>query len=72
MGTTDTTTVRDIILARIARRNMARVTTAQVWNWGEIPDAIGAVAVERAIRSLIADGTVTEDMHYGALAFTTR
>lgn len=69
----DIATVRDVILARIAKRapfGGLFASVAQVWNWWEI-DGIGAVPVERAIKSLIADGTVEEDCHYGTLAFRT-
>lgn len=71
----DVATIRDIILARIERRapfgGMTSVTVAQVWDWWEC-DGYGAVACERAIKSLIAGGAVQEAMHYGALAFDAR
>jgi hypothetical protein len=69
----DIAAVREIILNRIAKRapfGGLFASVAQVWNWWEI-DNMGPVPVERAIRSLIADGTVDEDRHYGALAFRT-
>lgn len=73
--TADIATVRQAIINRIARRakinaGMSGVTVAAVWNWWEI-DGIGAVAVERAIRGLIADELVDETRYYGALAFDT-
>lgn len=68
----DIVMIRAIITARIAKRakwgGMANVTVAQVWNWWEC-EPYGAVAVERAVKSLIADGTVEETRFLGALAF---
>lgn len=69
----DIAVARDAILNRIARHarsGMARVTVAMVWNWPEL-DGVGAVPVERAMRELIAEKVVGEDMHYGSLAFYT-
>lgn len=65
-------TVRQVIRARIARRAYDPATVAQVWNWHEFREVpVPAVAVERAIRGLIADGTVAETALMGNLAFRT-
>lgn len=68
----DVATVREIILNRIRRYapwgGMSSVSIAQVCNWWEC-DGMGPVPCERAIKSLIADGTVEETRRYGALAF---
>ncbi len=88
MTTTDTHTVtdeeiqaaREIVLGRIARHTRFgdyAASSADVANWHECGErGVGFLAVERAIRALIADGTVQEHGglcgHIGFYATKTR